>query len=67
MNWNQMKGKWSQVKGTAKTKWGKLTDDELQMIEGRRDQLVGKLQEKYGLAKDEAERQAEEFANSIKD
>jgi uncharacterized protein YjbJ (UPF0337 family) len=61
MNWDQIEGNWKQVKGKVKEKWGKLTDDELDVLSGRRDQLVGKLQERYGLAKAEAERQVEEF------
>jgi uncharacterized protein YjbJ (UPF0337 family) len=66
MNWDQVEGKWKQVKGRAKEKWGKLTDDDLDVIDGRRQQLVGKLQERYGTARDEAERQADEFITSMK-
>jgi uncharacterized protein YjbJ (UPF0337 family) len=65
MNWDQVEGKWEQVKGQAKEKWGKLTDDDLDVINGRRQQLVGKLQERYGTARDEAERQADEFVKSM--
>jgi len=61
MNWDQIQGKWKQFSGKAREKWGKLTDDELQAIAGRRDNLLGKLQEKYGLAKEEAERQLSDF------
>ncbi len=66
MNWDQVKGQWEQVKGTAKTKWGQLTDDELTQLAGRKDRLIGKLQEKYGLGREEAERQAEQFAESLR-
>jgi uncharacterized protein YjbJ (UPF0337 family) len=66
MNWDQVEGKWKEVKGQAKEKWGKLTDDDLDVINGRRQQLVGKIQERYGTAKDEAERQADEFVKTMK-
>jgi uncharacterized protein YjbJ (UPF0337 family) len=61
MDWNQISGKWSQLKGSAKQQWGKLTDDDLDYIAGTRDRLIGRLQEKYGVTKEEAERQAEEW------
>jgi len=61
MNWDTISGKWMQVKGQVKEKWGKLTDDELEQIEGKRDRLAGVLQEKYGYAKEEAETQLKEF------
>lgn len=57
MNWDQAKGKWTQMKGEARTKWGKLTDDDLDVIAGERERLVGKIQERYGIQKEEAERQ----------
>src|SRR5688500_18330944 len=57
MNWDQIEGYWKQVKGKAKEQWGKLTDDDFNVIAGKRDQLSGKIQERYGVAKDEAERQ----------
>ena len=53
MNWTRIEGKWEQLKGEAKSKWGKLTDDDLNVINGRRDQLEGKLQQRYGIAKDQ--------------
>jgi uncharacterized protein YjbJ (UPF0337 family) len=65
MNWDQIEGKWKQAAGKAKEKWGKLTDDDLQVIRGKRDQLVGRIQERYGIAKDEAERQVDEFTRSF--
>ena len=66
MNWDQLEGKWKQYSGKVKEKWGKLTDDDLEMIRGRRDQLVGKIQERYGIAKQEAEKQVEEFARTFR-
>ncbi len=65
MNWDQVEGKWKQYAGTVKEKWGKLTDDDLQVINGKRDQLVGRVQERYGIAKEEAERQVDEFSRSF--
>jgi uncharacterized protein YjbJ (UPF0337 family) len=60
-----MAGQWKQMKGKVREKWGDLTDDDLDMINGRREQLIGKLQERYGLARDAAERQADEFAKVL--
>ena len=57
MNWDRVEGNWKQVKGKVKEQWGKLTDDHLDVIAGKRDQLVGKIQESYGIGKDEVERQ----------
>lgn len=53
MDWNRVEGSWKQVKGAVKANWGKLTDDDLDVINGRREQLEGKLQERYGLAADQ--------------
>jgi uncharacterized protein YjbJ (UPF0337 family) len=53
MDWNRVEGSWKQVKGAVKANWGKLTDDDLDLINGRREQLEGKLQERYGLATDQ--------------
>jgi uncharacterized protein YjbJ (UPF0337 family) len=55
--WEKFKGSWNQTKGTVKEQWGKLTEDDLLEIEGRRDQLVGKIQTRYGITKEEAEAQ----------
>jgi uncharacterized protein YjbJ (UPF0337 family) len=66
MNWDVIKGKWKRAKGQAQQKWGKLTNDDLDVMEGKREELVGKIQERYGIAKDEAERQVDEFAGSYK-
>jgi uncharacterized protein YjbJ (UPF0337 family) len=65
MNWDQIAGKWKQFKGDARTRWGKLTDDDLDVIEGNREKLVGKVQEKYGVEKEEADRQVNEFQESF--
>ena len=56
-------GNWKQFKGKVKEQWGKLTDDDMTVIEGKRDQLVGKVQERYGYAKDEAEKEVKEWEN----
>ncbi len=61
MNSDQMSGKWKQMKGAARQQWGKLTDDDLEVINGQRDSLVGKLQERYGIAKEEAQKQADRW------
>lgn len=66
MNWDQIKGQWKQFSGSAKERWGKLTDDDLAQINGRRDVLAGKIQECYGIGKEEAERQIDEFSNEVK-
>jgi uncharacterized protein YjbJ (UPF0337 family) len=61
MNNDRVEGKWKQMKGSLKSRWGKLTDDDLDVIEGQKDQLVGKVQERYGIAKDEAQKQVDEW------
>jgi len=61
MNWEIAQGNWKQFKGKVKSQWGKLTDDHLDVIAGRRDQLVGRIQEAYGITKDEAEKQIKSF------
>jgi uncharacterized protein YjbJ (UPF0337 family) len=61
MNWDQVEGKWKQLRGSVKQKWGKLTDSDLDYIAGKRDQFTGKLQERYGVAKEEAQKQADEW------
>lgn len=65
MNWDQLAGKWKQYRGSVKEKWGKLTDDDLDVIDGRRQILVGKIQEHYGTAKDAAEQQVDQFVDSL--
>jgi uncharacterized protein YjbJ (UPF0337 family) len=67
MNWDQIQGNWKQLTGRAKEQWGKLTDDDLDVVAGRRDQLAGKIQERYGIAKDEAEVQLTAWERSATD
>jgi uncharacterized protein YjbJ (UPF0337 family) len=57
MNWETAKGQWTQMKGAVRKQWGKLTDDDLDVIAGERERLIGKIQERYGIAKEEAEKQ----------
>ena len=64
MNQDRLSGNWKKFKGSVKEKWGKLTDDDLTRIDGQRDQLVGAIQERYGLAKEEAQKQVDEFESS---
>lgn len=66
MNWDQMKGNWKQIQGKVKEKWGKLTDDDLTTINGQRDQLLGKIQERYGYQKEQAERELAEFDRTLR-
>jgi uncharacterized protein YjbJ (UPF0337 family) len=65
MNWDQIKGKWSQVKGEIRQKWGKLTDDDLEVVAGSKDKFVGRIQERYGIAKEEAQRQLDGWLKTI--
>jgi uncharacterized protein YjbJ (UPF0337 family) len=64
MNKDEIGGNWKQFKGKAKEQWGKLTDDDMTVIEGKRDQLVGKIQERYGYAKDQAEKEVGDWENA---
>jgi len=64
MNWDQIEGNWKQMKGKVKQQWGQLTDDDMTKIAGKKDVLVGKIQERYGIAKSEAERQLEDFCTT---
>jgi uncharacterized protein YjbJ (UPF0337 family) len=61
MNQDRLAGNWKQMKGKVKEQWGRLTDDDLDVIAGRRDQLLGRIQERHGVARDEAERQVDTF------
>ncbi len=67
MNWDRIEGKWKQMKGAVKQEWGKLTDDDFDYIAGKRDSLAGKLQERYGIQKDDAERRIEAWSKLQKD
>jgi uncharacterized protein YjbJ (UPF0337 family) len=61
MNSDQLKGKWKQMKGSVKERWGKLTDDDLDVINGQQDQLIGTIQERYGIARKAAQKQVDEW------
>jgi uncharacterized protein YjbJ (UPF0337 family) len=65
INSDVLKGKWNQIKGSAKSQWGELTDDDLTQAEGEYDKLVGKLQERYGYARDRAEQEVDQFLSSL--
>lgn len=65
MNSDQFKGKWKQIKGSAKERWGKLTNDDLEIINGQLDQLIGKVQERYGIAREAAQKQVEEWSAAM--
>jgi uncharacterized protein YjbJ (UPF0337 family) len=67
MNWDIIEGNWKQFKGKVKAQWGKLTDDHLDEIAGKRDELAGRIQEAYGVSKDEAEEQIKRFEDQTKD
>jgi uncharacterized protein YjbJ (UPF0337 family) len=66
MNWDEIKGNWKQWKGSAREKWGELTDDELQQAKGEREQLVGLVQEKYGKTREAAENEVAEWQRSVR-
>ena len=65
MNWETLEGKWHQVQGSLRAKWGKLTDDDVNLIGGKRDTLIGRLEERYGIARDKAERQVDEWIEQV--
>ncbi len=65
MNWDQIAGSWKQMMGTARTKWGEITDDEWTQIAGRRDEMVGAIQRRYGLAREEAEREVDDWSQGM--
>jgi len=65
MNWDRIEGNWKQLKGKVRQKWGKLTDDDLDVIGGKKDELIGKIQERHGIARDEAEKQLKEWAAQV--
>jgi uncharacterized protein YjbJ (UPF0337 family) len=67
MNSDQIEGKWKQLKGSVKQKWGKLTDDDLDVIAGKQDELAGKIQERYGITKEEAAKQIREWNTTLND
>ena len=63
MNWDQVEGKWEQLKGKAKVKWGELTDDDWAVVEGQRDHLAGRIQERYGYTKEQVEKELDDWVN----
>lgn len=65
MNWDRVEGNWQQFKGKLREKWGELTDDDIDIIDGRREQLQGKIQERYGKRRDEAEREVDDWLNTL--
>jgi len=67
MNWDRIEGQWKNLTGHAKEQWGKLTDDDLEVVAGRREQLAGKIQERYGVAKEDAEKQVAEWQRKATD
>jgi uncharacterized protein YjbJ (UPF0337 family) len=67
MNWDTIEGRWDQLKGNVRSKWAKLTDDDVSSVSAKKDKLVGKIQERYGILKDEAERQVDGWLNTLND
>ena len=67
MNWDRIEGNWKQLKGKVIEQWGELTDDDMDVINGRREILAGKIQERYGVARDEAERHVSEWQRRVND
>ena len=67
MNEDILKGKWRQIKGEVKSRWGKLTDDDMDRVEGDAEKLIGRVQERYGYQRDEAQREVDAFVRSHKD
>ena len=65
MNWDQVEGKWTQLKGEVQKQWGKLSDDDFDVIQGNREKFVGKLQERYGIIKEDAEKQANDWFDRL--
>jgi uncharacterized protein YjbJ (UPF0337 family) len=66
MNWDEIEGNWKQFKGKVRTKWGKLTDDDLEVVNGKRTELLGLLQERYGHAREQAEREVDSWIKELK-
>ena len=65
MNWNTIEGRWKELKGNVREHWGKLTDDDIEEAKGKRDVLLGKIQVKYGIAKEEAEKQIDQWVDKL--
>jgi uncharacterized protein YjbJ (UPF0337 family) len=66
MNWDTIEGNWKQFKGDVRSRWGKLTDDQIDVISGKREKLAGHIQEMYGIGRDEAEKQIKDFERAVK-
>ena len=67
MNWDRIEGNWKQLKGSVKAQWGKLSDHQLDVIAGKRENLTGKIQETYGISREEAEKQLKDWQNRMKE
>jgi uncharacterized protein YjbJ (UPF0337 family) len=65
MNWDQIEGGWKQFRGKVREQWGRLTDDDLDVINGRKEELLGRLQQRYGVVREEAERQVDDWFNHV--
>jgi uncharacterized protein YjbJ (UPF0337 family) len=65
MNWDRVEGRWQEVKGQIRSKWAKLTDDDMELIDGKRDQLIGRLQQRYGMRREEVEREVDRWLGGI--
>lgn len=65
MNWDRIEGNWKQFSGKIKEKWGQLTDDDLAFVNGKREQLEGRIQERYGIGKEEARRQVDDYISGL--
>lgn len=65
MNWDTIQGQWRETKGKFRAKWGKLTDDDIETISGKKDVLVGRLQQRYGWKQDQAERDVDDFLKTL--
>ena len=65
--WDQLEGQWKQFRGAVRETWGKLTDDDFEQVKGNREQLVGRIQERYGIAKEDANRQVDEWAHGMRE
>jgi len=67
MNWDQVAGKWRQLRGSVREQWGEITDDDFETIAGNRDKFVGSLQERYGITREEAQKRADEWAKNLRE
>jgi uncharacterized protein YjbJ (UPF0337 family) len=66
MNWDQVEGNWQQFEGKVRERWGRFTDSDIDVIKGKRDKLVGRIQERYGIVREEAERQVNDFLGAFR-